>query len=139
MRPLATYCPERPTSTAREDLLQLAATGSVLAVFPDHPFAVLHHVLRDEWDDVLAVVVEADLADDRVLVAGLAQLLDDFPAAGADLLDRVHDQAGRRERERAVRLRCLVVLLLRVFADVVEAAGQLFPRRAFDEGQARSE
>src|SRR5436309_15335568 len=108
MRPLATYCPKRPTSTAREDLLQLAATGGVLAVFPDHPFAVLHHVLRDERDDVLAVVVEADLADDRVLVAGLAQLLDDFPAVGADLLDHVHDQARRREGERAVRLRSLV-------------------------------
>ncbi len=109
---------------------------TVLAVFPDHPFAVLHHVLRDERDDVLAVVVEADLADDRVLVAGLAQLLDDFLALRADLLDHVHDQAGRREGERAVRLRSLVVLRLRVFADEEQPAGQLLPRRALDEGQA---
>src|SRR5206468_9196528 len=116
MRPLATYCPKRPTSTAREDLLQLAATGGVLAVFPDHPFAVLHHVLRDERDDVLAVVVEAVLADDRVFVAGLAQFLDDSPAVGADLLDPVHDQAPRRARERAFRLRPPAVLLLREFA-----------------------
>src|SRR5882672_7441204 len=135
MRPLATYCPKRPTSTSA-GLLQLTATGGVLTVLPDHPFAVLHHVLRDERDDVLAVVVEADLADDRILVAGLAQLLDHFLALRADLLDHVHDQARRREGERAVRLGSLVVLLLRVLADEVEAAGQLLPRRAFDEGQA---
>src|SRR6267378_1375279 len=136
MRPLATYCPKRPTSTSRKNLLQLTPAGRVLAVFPDHPFAVLHHVLRDERDDVLAVIVEADLADDRVLVAGPAQLLDHFPAVGPDVLDHIHDQARRREGERAIRLRPLVVLLLQVFADEEQPAGQLFPRRAFDEGQA---
>src|SRR5690349_9193433 len=131
MRPLATYWPRRPTSTTRL-VLQLAPAFAVLAVFPDHPLAVLDDVLGDERHDVLAVVVEGDLADDRVLVLNLGELGDHALAVRADLLDGVHQQRRRGERERSIRFRSLLVLRLGVLAGEVEAAGQLLPGRAFD-------
>src|SRR3954466_9197541 len=132
MRPLATYWPSRPTSTT-DLLLQLPLAFAVLAVFPDHPLAVLGDVLGNERHDVLAVVVEGDLADDRVPVLHLRELVDDALAVRADLLDGVHQQARRGEREWPVRFRPLVVFRLRVLAGEVEAARQLLPGRAFDE------
>ncbi len=81
------------------------------------------------------MIVEGDLADDRVLILGLAQFFGNFLAVGADLLDRVHDQVCRGEGERAVGLGRFVVFLQGVFAGEIEAAGEFFPGRAFDERQ----
>src|SRR3954470_12507739 len=120
MSPFATYCPNRPASTTAPTsagcrLLQLALARAVFAVFPQHPFAVLDDILRDERHHVLARIVESDFADDGVLVARLVELFGDLLAVGTDLLDRIHDQARRRVGERTVGLGRLVVFRLRVF------------------------
>src|SRR5712675_3807061 len=117
MRPLATYWPSSPGSIDlfivlfldQKILSQLSLSRGVFAVLPQHPLPVLHYVFGDERDDVLTVVVESDLADDRVLVAGLVQLVDHLFAVGSDILDHVEDQARRGEGERAVGFGRLVV------------------------------
>src|SRR5687768_6509530 len=95
---------QRPTS-----LRKLALAADVLAVLPDHPFAVLGDVLRNERDGVLAVIVERHGADDGVVVRGLAQSRRDLLAVRTDLLDPVEDELHGGKTERAVRLRRLLV------------------------------
>src|ERR1051325_10913058 len=132
--PLATYWPSRPTSTTV--LLQLALALAVVAVFPQHPLAVLHDVLRGERDDVLAVVVEGDLADDRVAVLHFRELVDHAFPVRSDLFDHIHEQARGGKGERTVRLRPLVVALRGVLAGEEVTAGKLLGRCALDEGEA---
>src|SRR5262249_45849276 len=71
---------------------QLALAGGVLAVLPQHPFAVLHHVSGDQRHRVLAVIVERDFADDGFAVLDVTERIAHRLAVRADLLDRVEDQ-----------------------------------------------
>src|SRR5512140_1352725 len=93
--PFMTYCANRPRSmslglgnesgaarrAAPQGLLlarQLALARGVFAVVPLHELAVLHHVLRDHGDRVLAVIVDRDLADDGIAVLHVAEVGDDL-------------------------------------------------------------
>ena len=89
---------------------QLALLRRVLAVLPQHPLVVLNDILADERYGILAVVIEADFADDDLGILRGIQRVANLPAVGADLLDRVHDQRRRGERERTVGLGRLPIL-----------------------------
>src|SRR5712692_2632476 len=133
-----TLCQRRSFGLRPRDvpvLSQPPLARRILALLPHDPFAVLHDVLCDERHDVLPVVIEGDLADDRVLVFGLVQLGGHALAVGPHLFDHVHDQVCRSESERSVGFRPLVVLGLRILAGEVQPAGELLPRRALDEGE----
>jgi len=82
------------------------------------------------------VVVEGDLADDRVAVLHVTEIGDYFLAIGPDLLDRVENHVHRCIRKRAIGLRRVVVFLRAVFLHEELAAGQLVGRRAFAEREA---
>src|SRR5262245_52321707 len=114
---------------------QLALAGGVFAVVPFHEFAVLHHVFRDDRNSILAVIVERDLADDRVAIFHVRQRGDDFLAIRTDLLDSVEDHVHRREGEGTVGLRRIVVFLRVVLFHEELAAGKFPGRRAFTEGE----
>src|SRR3569833_2277283 len=47
---------------------QLALAAGVFAVVPFDELAVLHHVFGDDRHGVLTVIVEGDLADDRIAI-----------------------------------------------------------------------
>src|SRR5205085_9549594 len=100
MAPFMTYCArsanviarspraERADHTPRRSQpAQLALATRVLALLPEHPFAVLHDVLGDRRNGVLAVIVEGDGPHDRVAPLHVGKLGDDLLAIGADLLD----------------------------------------------------
>src|SRR6188472_4423212 len=59
-------------------LLQLALARGVLAVFPDHPLAVLHDVFGDQRHGILPVVVERDRPNDGIVVRDLAECSGDL-------------------------------------------------------------
>src|SRR5581483_5081777 len=115
---------------------QLALARGVFAVVPFHELAVLHHVFGDDGDRVLAVIVERDLADDRVAVLDVAEIGDDLLAVGSDLLDGIEDHVHGGIGEGAVGLRRLLVFLRVVLLHEEPAAGQLLGRRALAEGEA---
>src|SRR3974377_1799919 len=75
--------------------LQLALAVGVFAVLPFDELAVLHDVFGDHGHGVLAVVVEGDLADNRVAVLHVAKLGDHLLAVGTDLLVSVKNNYPR--------------------------------------------
>ncbi len=92
-------------------------------------------VFGDHRHRVLAMVVEGDLADDRIAVLHVAELVDDLLAVGTDLLDGIEDHVHRRIGEGAIGLRRVVVFLGGIFFHEELAARQLLGRRAFAEGK----
>src|SRR6185312_1064349 len=89
--------------------LQLAFARRVLALVPVDEFDVLDDVFRRRRIDVLAIVIESDLADDRLVVIDLAQFVVDLRAVGPGLLDRIHHQGRGRIGVGAVRCERLVI------------------------------
>src|SRR5664280_143685 len=114
---------------------QLALTAGIFAFVPLDELAVLNHVLGDHGYGVLAVVVEGDLADDRIAVLHITKVVNHFFAVGPDLLDGIQDHVHRRIGEGAIGLGWVVVFLGIVFFHEIFAARQLFSRRAFAEGK----
>src|SRR5262245_19569919 len=114
---------------------QLALAGGVLAVVPLNEFAVLDHVARDHRHGVLTVIVERDLADDRIAILHIGQLRDDLLAIRPGLLDGVEKHLHGRECERAIGLRRAVVFLRVVLLLEELAARQLLGRRTFAKGE----
>src|SRR5262245_51597411 len=112
---------------------QLALAGGVLTVVPLNEFAVLNHVARDYRHGVLTVIVERDLANDRVAILHVGEFRDDLLAIRPGLLDGVEDHLHGGECERAVGLRRAVVFLRVVLFLEELAARQLLGRRTFPE------
>src|SRR5713226_10320235 len=114
---------------------QGALAGGVLRVLPEHPLAVLAHVLRDERNGILAVVVELHGPDDGVGVLGPLEPGGDLGAVGTHGLDRVDDQIGGHVGEGTVGLGGLLEARLGVGLEEPPAPGQLLRGRALDEGE----
>src|SRR5207344_1788908 len=94
---------------------QLALAGGVFAVVPFHELAVLHHVLRDDRDGILAVIIKRDLADDRIAILHIGERGDDLLAIRTYLFDGVEDHLHRRKGEGAVGFGRIVVFLRVIF------------------------
>src|SRR5712692_7860966 len=108
---------------------QGALAGGVFGVLPEHPFAVLAHVLRDERDGILAVVVELHGPDDGVGVLGPLELGGDLGPVGTHGLDRIDDQIGGHVGEGTVGLGGLLEARLGVGLEELLAPGQLLGGR----------
>ena len=63
-------------------VLEFALARCVFAVIPDHPLAVLSDVGGHQGNNVLAVIVEGDFADDGVGVLRFIQLGQTFLRLG---------------------------------------------------------
>src|SRR6516165_3076051 len=153
--PFMTYCANRPASMALRLYVsdvsekagraaglkklwlhrQLAFAAGIFAVVPFHELAVLNHIFGDQRHSVLAVIVERDLADDRITILDIAERGDDFLAVRTDLFDGVEDHVHRRIGERAIGLRRVGIFLSVIFFHKELAARQLLDRRAFAEGE----
>ena len=94
---------------------QLSLAAGVFAVIPFHELAILHHVLGDDGDSVLTVVVEGDLADDESRSFTLLSASITFLRSGSTLLDTVDDHIHRGIGKRAIGFRRIVVFLRVVF------------------------
>src|SRR5712692_7559455 len=114
---------------------QFALAGCIFALVPFYELAVLNDVFGNQGHSVLAVIVEGDLADNRINILDVAESSDDLFAVGSHSLDRVEDHVHRRIGEGAISFRRAIVFLSVVILDEEFTAWQLFGRRAFAEGE----
>src|SRR5262245_49446224 len=102
--------------------------GCVLRVLPDHPLAILAHVLGDERDGVLTMGIELHRADDGVGVLGALELGGDLGPVRANRLDGIDHEVRGHVGEGAIDLRRLLEAGLGVGLEECLAAGQLLRR-----------
>src|SRR5438270_1396369 len=97
-----------PHARATHDVWSIEAefsfAGGIFAIRPIDPFTILGDIDVGP-QNVLPVVVEIDLADQRLVCLGRIEQVLDLGAVGANLLDRIHDQSGGGVGEGAIGVR----------------------------------
>ncbi len=81
------------------------------------------------------MVVEGDLANDRIAIFHVCQIRDDFLAIRPDFLDRIQDHIHCGKRKSTIGLRRIVVFLSVVFLHEKLPSRKLFGGRALAESQ----
>src|SRR5260370_7340761 len=77
MSPLIRYwsAMSTPSTPYTQLFAQFALAGAVVAVFPDYPLAVLHHVFRDHRDALLPTLIQGHRPADRIVLHHLTDRL----------------------------------------------------------------